>query len=127
MISGIISVSLFLTMAILAVILWVVLWVGKKFIPMVFHVYRYKHKFVLWTLRIETIVWLFYILYTIYILFNEDPGFIIILIALILILGRELWRDFIPGLIFRVQGIAHPGDHLIHEGDICRIESLGNR
>lgn len=127
MIFGNISITNLLGLLILASLLWLLIWAGKRFIPMVVHLRRNERSFRVWTLRIETLAWVSFALFALYRLLLESPGYVAIILAIVLIIGRELWRDFIPGLLFRLQGIADPGDQMLFEEDICRVESIGVR
>lgn len=80
-----------------------------------------------WLFRTELVVWALFFLYAFYRLLLAAPLSSLVLAGLLLLLGRPWWRDFLPGLLFRLEGDAEPGDYLTYRDHRYSIEALRAR
>jgi len=80
-----------------------------------------------WLFRAELVVWTLFFLYAFYRLLLAAPLSSLILAGLLLLLGRPWWRDFLPGLLFRLEGDVEPGDYLTYQDHRYGIEALRAR
>jgi hypothetical protein len=78
-------------------------------------------------LRIELAVWLGYGLFSLYRLLLQAPLVTVILLGVLLLLGRLWWRDWLPGLLFRLDQDVEAGDFLVYQSQRYRIQAIRPR
>ena len=119
--------ALLLLLAFFAAIIFAVFKIGRQYVlPLVKNRKAYR-LLDLWIFRCELLVWSLFIVFTVYRLFMVSPYLSLFLITLIIVAGRAFWKDFIPGLLFRLENNAELGDSIRYGNGINIIEHIGPR
>lgn len=122
-----IPLVLLLLLALPAAALYFAYWVARRYaLPLIDGRTRQQR----WRARLlgaEAAVWSLWVLWAVYRLLLAAPVTATLLLLLLLLPGRYWWRDFIPGLLFRLDKAAEPGDRLRYEGRDYKIEAVGAR
>ena len=80
-----------------------------------------------WLFRFELIAWSLYVIFLFYELLLDSPVMTLIFIVLILVVGWPFWKDFLPGLLFRIENQVSPGDTIHINGKESTLEEVGFR
>lgn len=82
-------------------------------------------KFQVIRFRIEVLSWFIFGLFWIIYLLQVDLIIMLIIIVLASAIGFQFWRDFFPGLFFRLANAYAIGDKVVFSGITGEIEKLG--
>lgn len=122
-----IPIALLILLALMAVILFLVFRLSRQYVlPLIKNRKSYR-RFDLWLFRGELIAWVLFLTFTAYRVFIVSPYMSLFIIGLILLSGRTLWKDFLPGLLFRFENHANIGDSMRYGSSSCTIERIGPR
>lgn len=122
-----ISFTLLLFLGVIAVLLHTAFWLFRHFVYPLISSVKISRLTDKWLFRGELIIWLVYIGFALYGFLLDSPLITLVLLTLILILGWPVWRDFIPGLLFRLEGQVHVGDSIRYMEQESRVEAIGWR
>ncbi len=123
------SISLFLIvlLALAAVALYLFFWICRRqVIPLIKSRSRQNY-WQAWLLRAELAAWSGLVLFGLYLFLLEAPVVTVVLAGLVIIAGRQWWRDFFAGLLFRLDRDTDVGDYLYHQGQQYRIDAIRSR
>lgn len=119
--------ALLILLAFFAAIIFTVFKLSRQYaLPLVKNRKAYRF-FNLWIFRGELLAWTMFIAFATYRLIIASPYLSIIFIVLLILAGRSFWKDFIPGLLFRIEQHAEIGDSLRYENGNCTIENINPR
>lgn len=119
--------ALLILLAFFAVIIFTVFKLSRQYaLPLVKNRKAYRY-FDLWIFRGELLTWAIFIAFAIYRLIIASPYLSIIFIAILMLAGRAFWKDFIPGLLFRIEKHVEIGDSLRYGNGNCTIENINPR
>ncbi len=75
-------------------------------------------------LQAEVVGWTLWAGFAVYCLLLAAPVMSALLLIVLFVLGQYWWRDFFPGLLFRLDGSAESGDLLDYKGRTYKIEAI---
>lgn len=78
-------------------------------------------------LRAGLILWLAWGVFAFYRLLVAAPVFGASLTAVLALYGWYWWRDFYPGLLLKLEGDIHAGDHLRYQGQSYQVVAMRGR
>lgn len=84
---------------------------------------RKKTKLLVW--RVEVITWLVFALFTLTQLFTENWWVTLALVAVVAWIGLDFWRNFFPGLWFRISNRVKEGDPVRYDNYSGIVAQLG--
>jgi hypothetical protein len=122
-----IPLFLLLLLTMMAAALYLVFWVAHRYaLPLIDGRTRQQH----WRARLmqaEVAGWSLWVLFAVYRLLLAAPLTATLLLLLLLLPGRYWWRDFFPGLLFRLDKEADPGDLLHYKDRTYTIAAVRSR
>ncbi len=78
-------------------------------------------------LRAGFILWAAWAVFAFYRLLMAAPVFGLSLTAVLALFGWYWWRDFYPGLLLRLEGDLHTGDHVHYKGQSYQVAAMRSR
>ncbi len=122
-----IPIALLILLAFMAAVLFLAFKLSRQYVlPLVKKRKSYR-LFDIWLFRGELLAWALFLIFTAYRTFIISPYMSLFIISLILLAGRAFWKDFMPGLLFRLENNALIGDSMLHGGSNCIIACIGPR
>jgi len=118
---------LILLLALLAAGIYSAFWLARTYILPVIKVRQRQRTWQRRLLQAELASWAIFIFFSAYRLLLAAPIVTVLLTVLLLLPVRYWWRDFIPGLLFRMDSDAENGDYLYHHGQQHTIVGIRSR
>lgn len=122
-----VEVGPLITAALMAVVIVVGLWMFNNYLLPVFTRELLPKRVARFRQRISVATWLFYFALLIFWALRANAIISGILLALMLAVGWNIWRDLLEGAIFKLQARATVGDSIIVHGEEGKIEKTGLR
>lgn len=118
---------LILLLALLAAALYFAFKLARIYILPVIKVRQRQRSWQRRLLQAELASWALFIFFAAYQLLLAAPVTTALLLVLLLLPVQYWWRDFIPGLFFRMDSDAEAGDYLYHRGQQYTIDTIRSR
>ncbi len=107
--------------------IWLTFWLIRSFFLPLLKGKQKKRRWSKNAFRAELLLWTLFFSTSLYFLLQRAPVITLVFVGLLLLLGRLWWRDFFPGMLFRLQDDAEAGDFLIYENQRYTIEAIRAR
>lgn len=122
-----IPVGLLILLGIMAGALYAGFWLVRKFIYPLIKIRRIRRLTEKWLFRAQLIAWATFTVFSLYRLLLASPMITVFLVALVVLLGWPFWRDFIPGILFRLDSQVTIKDMIRIDGQESSVEAVGLR
>ena len=120
-----IGLLLFLLLA--ALLLITAFWLVRNFVTPLIRSRRLSRLSSIWLFRIELLCWTGYFAFALYLFLLSSALITSIFLALILLVGWPFLKDFVPGVLFRLENQITKGDTIRLDGQESSVEEIGLR
>jgi hypothetical protein len=122
-----IPLLLLLVLTLLAAVLYLLFRGVRRYVLPLMDGRRRQQRWQVGLLRAEVTGWSLWAIFAVYRLLLAAPVTTTLLLLILLLPGRYWWRDFFPGLFFRLDKEAEAGDLLSYQGRTYQIEAIRSR
>ncbi|TNE54883.1 MAG: mechanosensitive ion channel family protein [Bacteroidetes bacterium] len=111
----------------LAVLVFSGFWLIRNFVVPLIKSRKISQLTGLWLFRLELLAWALFTVFLLYQFLLDSMLITLVIAGMILLLGWPFWKDFIPGVLFRLENQVGPGDIIRVDGNESIVEQLGAR
>lgn len=122
-----ISIPLLILLVVLAAILFSTFWLIRNFVSPLIKSRKINRLATVWLFRLELLAWTLFVLFLLYRLLLDSALISLVFLSTTIILGWSFWKDFIPGLLFRLENQVAKGDFIRHDGQESTVDGIGFR